>query len=166
MSDSSQTLPPLPATSIRPATSDDLDTVVAIEARVHLAPWTKANFEGESEKPYSTTWVLTDDETDSKVFAYLVFWALDDSIEILNLAVDLPYRGLGLAKLILQNVIREGVQRGAKRLILDVRKSNLPATSLYQRAGFVITQYRKAFYSNGEDAYHMSLPLDGAEIDF
>lgn len=166
MSDSSESPPVAPAASIRPATPDDLEAIVAVEARVHLAPWTRANFEGELEKPYSTTWVLTDDETDSKVFAYVTFWAMDDSIEILNVAVDLPHRGLGLAKLLLQNVIREGVKREAKRLILDVRKSNLPATSLYQRSGFVITQYRKAFYTNGEDAYHMTLPLDGdsAEI--
>ena len=155
-----------PEVSLRPATADDLDAIVDIESRAHLAPWTKSHFEAEWEKPYSTTWVLTDDETDEKIFGYVTFWVMDDSVEILNIVVDLPHRGLGLAKLILQHVIREGVKREAKRLILDVRKSNLPATSLYQRAGFVITQYRKAFYSNGEDAYHMTLALDGASLDF
>ena len=165
MSDSSESIL-VPEVSVRPATADDLDSIVEIEARVHVAPWSKANFEGEWEKPYSTTWVLTDDETDSKIFAYVTFWALDDSVEILNIAVDLPQRGLGFAKLLLQHVIRDGVRRSAKRLILDVRKSNLPAVGLYQRAGFGITQYRKGFYSNGEDAYHMTLALDGEEISF
>lgn len=154
------------AVSIRPATADDLDALLAIEARVHIVPWTKVNFEGEWEKPYSTTWVLTDDETDVAVFGYVTFWRMDDSIEILNIAVDIPSRGLGFAKLMMQRVIREGIQTKAKRLILDVRKSNLPAVGLYQRAGFVITQYRKAFYSNGEDAYHMVLSLDEASLGF
>lgn len=166
MSDSSSISSPLPPVSLRPATLDDLDSILAIENRVHLAPWTKGNFEGEWLKPYSTTWVVTDDETDSEVFGYTTFWAIDDSVEILNIAVDLPHRGLGLAKLMLQHIIREALKRGAKRLILDVRKSNLPAAGLYQRAGFVITQYRKAFYSNGEDAYHMVLELEGALLDF
>jgi ribosomal-protein-alanine N-acetyltransferase len=152
--------------SIRPATLDDLDGILAIEERVHLAPWTRANFEGEFQKPYSTTWVLTDDDTDSELFGYATFWSMGESLEILNIAIDVPHRGLGLAKLILQHVIREGLKQGAKLLILDVRKSNLPAVGLYQRAGFVITQYRKAFYSNGEDAYHLTLPLDGASLDF
>ncbi len=152
--------------SIRPATPDDLDGILAIEGRAHLAPWTRANFEGEFQKPYSTTWVLTDDETDSVIFGYATFWVMGDSVEILNIAIDDPHRGLGFAKLILQHVIREGVKQEAKLLILDVRKSNLPAVGLYQRAGFDITQYRKAFYSNGEDAYHMTLALDGASVDF
>jgi len=152
--------------SIRPATPDDLDAVVAVEDRVHLAPWSRANFEGELAKPYSTTWLLTDDETDSKIYGYAVFWALDEAVEILNIAVDLEYRGLGFAKFIMQSIIRDGLKRGAKRLILDVRKSNLPAVGLYQRAGFAITQYRKGFYSNGEDAYHMTLELEGAALEF
>lgn len=152
--------------SIRPATPDDLDAVVAVENRVHIAPWSRANFEGELAKPYSTTWLLTDDETDSKIYGYAVFWALEDAVEILNIAVDLEYRGLGFAKFILQSIIKMASKRGAKRLILDVRKSNLPAVGLYQRAGFAITQYRKGFYSNGEDAYHMILELEGAALDF
>ncbi len=156
----------LPKSSLRPATLDDLDAVSEIESRVHLAPWTKANFEGEFSKPYSKTWVLTDDETDTKILAYCVFWAMGESLEILNIVVDLPYRGHGFAKLILQSVVREGLKTQAKHLILDVRKSNLPAVGLYQRAGFAITQYRKSFYSNGEDAYHMSLELDGELLDF
>jgi ribosomal-protein-alanine N-acetyltransferase len=165
MSDSSESIL-VPEVSVRPATADDLDPIVAIESRVHLAPWTKQNFESEWEKPYSITWVLTDDETDTQVFAYVTFWVMDDTVEILNIAVDLPHRGLGFAKLLLQQVIKEGVRRSAKRLILDVRKSNLPAVGLYQRAGFGITQYRKGFYSNGEDAYHMSLALEGDDIAF
>lgn len=156
----------IPDVSIRFATPDDLDRLAAVELRVHLAPWSAGNFSGEWEKPYSTTWVITDDETDSEIFAYAVFWFMDDSIEILNIAVDLPYRGRGFAKKMLQHIIREGVQRGAKQLILDVRKSNLAAVHLYQGASFAITQYRKAFYSNGEDAYHMTLPLEGERIDF
>lgn len=162
----SETEAPLPKSSLRPATPDDLDAIVEIESRVHIAPWSKANFAEELEKPYSITWVLTDDETDSKILAYSVFWAIGDSLEILNIAVDLPFRGHGFAKLILQSAIREGLKRQATRLILDVRKSNLPAAGLYQRAGFAITQYRKSFYTNGEDAYHMVLELDGALLDF
>lgn len=152
--------------SLRPATPDDLDAIAEVESRVHVAPWTKQDFAGEIEKPYSTTWVLTDDETDSKILGYCVFWGIGESLEILNIAVDLPYRGYGFAKLMLQSVVREGLKRQAKHLILDVRKSNLSAVALYQKAGFAITQYRKSFYSNGEDAYHMVLELDGAIVDF
>jgi ribosomal-protein-alanine N-acetyltransferase len=156
----------LPGSSLRPATAEDLDRIVSVEARVHPAPWTKEAFLTELEKPYSRTWVLTDDDTDTDVLGYVVFWALDDAVEVLNLAVDLPYRGLGFAKGIMQQVIREALRVKALRLILDVRKSNLPAVGLYQKSGLSIIQVRKGFYSNGEDAYHMALSLEGQREDF
>lgn len=165
MSDSPQKSA-IPGSSLRPATPDDLANILAVEARVHVAPWTKANFEGEWEKPYSTTLVLTDDDTDTEILGYVVYWNLDGTLEILNLAVDLPYRGLGFGKKMLQQVVREGLRAGAQRLTLDVRKSNLPAVALYQKAGMAITQVRKGFYSNGEDAYHMVLELEGARVEF
>ncbi len=159
----SDLLPPseVPAVSIRPVTPDDLEAILGIESRVHLAPWSKGNFEAEWEKPYSSTWVLTDDETDSRVFGYVVFWTMGESAEILNIAVDPDSRGLGFAKKMLHHVVREAVRISAKKLILDVRKSNLAAVSLYQGAGFAISQVRKGFYSNGEDAYHMVLAVEG-----
>lgn len=166
MSDATEDSPSIFTVSVRPAIYEDLDAIVAVENRVHIAPWTKAHFQGELDKPYATLWVLTDDETDSVVYGYASFRSMDDSVEILNIAIDMPHRGQGFAKLLLQHVIREAVRAERKHLILDVRKSNLPAVSLYQRAGMAITQYRKNFYSNGEDAYHMSLELEGASVDF
>ena len=144
----------------------DLPRVLAIEHSVHVAPWSQGNFKGEMDKPYSQVWVLTDDETDSEIFGYVVFWEMGESFEILNIAVSLSARGLGYAQKMLQQVVRGALAKNAKRLILDVRKSNLPAIALYQKVGFTITQLRKGFYSNGEDAYSMNLELSGEKIEF
>ncbi len=154
------------AVSLRPMIEADLPRVLSIEHAVHVAPWTQGHFKGEMDKPYSQVWVLTDDESDSEIFGYVVFWEMGESFEILNIAVALSARGLGYAKKMLQYVVRAALAKNAKRLILDVRKSNLPAIALYQRSGFTITQLRKGFYSNGEDAYSMNLELDGEKIDF
>lgn len=154
------------AVSLRPMSESDLPRVLSIEHSVHVAPWTQGHFKGEMDKPYSHVWVLTDDETDSEIFGYVVFWEMGDSFEILNIAVALPSRGLGYAKKMLQQVVREALKKEGKRLILDVRKSNLPAIALYQKAGFTITQLRKGFYTNGEDAYSMTLELQGQKTEF
>ncbi|MBC7387062.1 MAG: ribosomal protein S18-alanine N-acetyltransferase [Cryobacterium sp.] len=155
-----------PPVSLRPAIFEDLDAILSVEKRVHTVPWEKAHFQGELEKSYSRLWVLTDDETDSIVYGYAVFWVMGESAEVLNIAVDIPHRGLGLAKLMLQQIINEAMRLGLENLMLDVRKSNLPAVGLYQRAGLSITQYRKGFYSNGEDAYHMTVGLTGEATEF
>lgn len=145
--------------SLRPATADDLASVVALEHRVHVAPWTVEQFREELEKPYSQFLLMTDDDTDEVIVGYLVAWKLFDEIQLLNIAVDLPFRGLGFAKKMLHRLVSQAHTDGLKRVILDVRKSNAAAISLYQVTGFSIAHIRKGFYSNGEDAYQMELDL-------
>ena len=50
--------------SIRLAVPEDLPAILEDERKVHLAPWTEEHFRTELDKPYSRTWVITDDETD------------------------------------------------------------------------------------------------------
>lgn len=144
----------------RPATEDDLPEMVAIENQLHLAPWTLEHFREEMAKPYAQVWVMTDDETDSLVAAYIAFRVLFEECEILNIAVARPYRSLGLAKRLIRSAVTFAVKQGVRQVVLDVRKSNLPAIQLYHGLGFEIHQIRKEFYSDGEDAYSMKLDQD------
>lgn len=152
--------------SLRPAAEDDLASLLEIENRIHVAPWTVEGFRAELGKPFSHVLVLTDDETDQIYMGYTVFWVLDDECRILNVGVDLPYRGLGYGQKLVLGCIQIALREGAKRVVLEVRKSNEAALQLYQKLNFTITQVRKAFYSNGEDAYIMDLPLEGGASEF
>jgi [ribosomal protein S18]-alanine N-acetyltransferase len=152
--------------SLRPASIDDLPQLVEIERRVHVAPWNEENFKGEMAKPYSQVLLITDDETDTKVIGYIVFWLMFDECQILNVVVDLPYRGLGFAKQMVQKAVAQAAKKNLKRVILDVRRGNLAAIQLYQRLGFTVTRVQKKFYTNGEDAYLMTLDLSGVPVDF
>lgn len=158
--------PSTAAFSLRPATPEDVAKILAIEAKVHVAPWDQTHLDSEFSKPYSHFLVLTDDETDEVIAGYIVFWTLFDEAQILNVAVDLPHRGLGYAKLLVRSAINEAVRKGIKRVLLDVRKSNLAAIQLYQGVGFVITHVRKGFYSNAEDAYQMALYMEDDGLKF
>jgi len=146
--------------SLRPATPDDVNEIASIERAVHKAPWTPEHFRAEFEKPYSHVLLMTDDETDSRIAGYIVYWLLLDECQILDVVVDEKYRRLGFAKTMIRQAVGDALKAGAKKAVLDVRKSNLPAVELYQFCGFVITGVAKSFYSDGEDAYRMSLPLD------
>lgn len=145
--------------SFRPATPEDLPELVKIEETSHPAPWSLQNFQAELEKPFSHVLVLTDDETDAIIAGYAVFWLINEECQILNLAVDTPFRRKGLGKLILQQIVRQAERHKMKQITLEVRKSNMPAIQLYQNNHFLTTHVRKEFYSNGEDAYHMVLNL-------
>jgi ribosomal-protein-alanine N-acetyltransferase len=147
--------------SLRPATTEDLAAVLKIENEVHVAPWTEDHFRTELTKPYSQFLVLTDDETDIIVAGYLVCWVMFDECQVLNVATSLSYRGLGFAKQMIHKVVSTAVKKEIKKVVLEVRKSNVAAIQLYQRLNFNITHVRKAFYSDGEDAYQMILNLEG-----
>ena len=146
--------------SLRPATSDDLHHVIQIEQKVYVSPWTESQFQLELAKPYSHFLLLTDDETDTNIAGYIVCWIMYDECQILNLAVDLPYRGLGLAKMMMRKAMVLASKKGIKKITLEVRKSNLAAIHLYQELHFIIIHVRKNFYSDGEDAYSMVLSLE------
>ena len=152
--------------SIRSATFEDLSSLVRIENQVHISPWNEEHFQSELEKPYSRILVLSDDQTDELVAGYIVYWLMLEECEILNLAVDLPYRGLGFAEKLVRSVVSASMKLGLKRVLLDVRKSNLPAIHLYQKVGFTVSHIRKGFYSNGEDAYQMSISLSETQNQF
>jgi ribosomal-protein-alanine N-acetyltransferase len=152
--------------SLRPATSDDIPAILDVERRVHIAPWGDENFRFELTKPYSQFLVLTDDETDEKVAGYIIFWMLFEECQILNVVVDEPFRGQGMAKKMVRQAAQSAMQKGVKKVNLEVRKSNASAIQLYQGQRFVITQVRRNFYSNGEDAYQMTLHLDENPVEF
>ncbi|MBI2711343.1 MAG: ribosomal protein S18-alanine N-acetyltransferase [Bdellovibrio sp.] len=149
--------------SLRPATEEDLENVSRIEAKVHPAPWGIQHFRSELTKPYSQFLLMTDDATDQEVAGYIVGWFLFDECQILNVAVSLPFRGLGFAKAMIRKLVTLAVNKNLRKVSLEVRKSNLPAIQLYQSMGFVIVQIRKSFYSNGEDAYFMTLSLEPSD---
>ena len=146
--------------SIRNGTEDDVAKLAALDKRLQDNPWTEAHFRDELEKKYSTTLLMTDDETDEFIAAYIVFWLQAEECEILTVGVDPKLRRLGLAQQLVEMARKLALQAGAKRMVLNVRKSNEPAISLYQKLHFAIEHVRKRFYSNGEDAYEMVVMLD------
>lgn len=145
--------------SVRPLSSDDLMSLVALEAKIQKAPWTKEHFERELVKDYSRVLLMTDDETDSIIIGYIVYWVLADDAQVLNLGVDPLFRRRGIGSTLLRKAVGEAMRGGAKKITLDVRVSNTPAIQLYQETGFSITHRRKNFYSDGEDAYFMEAEL-------
>jgi ribosomal-protein-alanine N-acetyltransferase len=52
----------------------------------------------------------------------------------------------------LKFLIESGAKKGSRDLFLEVRASNLPARTLYERFGFSPLSVRKKYYADGEDA--------------
>lgn len=83
--------------------------------------------------------------------------------ELLLLAVVPEHRGKGLGKSILDSLSIAARSRGAKRLLLEMRKGN-PAESLYRDFGFYVIGQRPEYYrtSDGQriDAITFACDID------
>ena len=136
----------------RLASPADLDAVLAIEAASFNNPTTREWYERELKRP-EVCFIYVLRTTDQPVDGYCAFWRVAEQIHINNLAIRPELRGQGLGSRLLQAVIAEATRLGASRATLEVRRSNLPAIRLYERAGFSQAGVRPNYYSKPiEDA--------------
>lgn len=150
------------AVSPRPATPEDLPQILKIEALSFPQPWSESNFVAEMNKPYSNFIVLTDDETDSVVVGYIVYWAQGEGASLLTLAVDPKWRGFGFGQKLLHLMLNDIVKQEIPKITLEVRKSNEGAIRMYEKVGFKTLHVRPGFYQDGEDALIMELKTSNA----
>lgn len=141
--------------SPRPAVEEDLDQVVAIEKQCMQPPWSREAFRAEFGKASTRFWVVTDNETDTHVLAYVVFSFPAEQAHIQTFAVSPAHRRQGVAKYLLRQVISFVMREKGESIVLEVRKGNAAAVQLYQGLGFIVLHTISRFYPDGEDAYSM-----------
>ena len=144
-------------TKIRPASSDDIDSIVEIENSTNLMPWTEAQFTSSMEVGHYST-VL---EYDEAIIGFAIYSPVIPESHLLNIAIDPAYHQKGLGDKLLKHVILQNKAVGVKVITLEVRVSNLIAINLYEKNGFYKDAIRQNYYSGPEkeDALLMSLKI-------
>jgi len=81
--------------------------------------------------------------------------------ELLLLAVLPALRGRGLGRILLEDLIRSAVSRGARQVFLEMRRGN-PAESLYRSFGFKPVGERSDYYrtTNGDRIDAITFRID------
>ena len=98
---------------------------------------------------------------DEKKAGYVGCWLTIPNADILNMFVSSEYRGLGIGKLLMKEVINLCLEMSIKILTLEVNVNNIYAKKMYQDLGFIVGSIRKRYYDNKEDALLMILELGG-----
>lgn len=133
----------------------NLDEVLKIETASFSMPWSREDFKHLIEDDKSIYLVILADGIVAGCAGY-TFNGFDGYVN--NVVIDEKYRGLGLGKKLMQEVISEGHKAGVTEFTLEVRVSNKTAISLYEALGFTNEGVRKRFYEHPvEDAYVMWL---------
>ncbi|MCS7121224.1 MAG: ribosomal protein S18-alanine N-acetyltransferase [Archaeoglobaceae archaeon] len=96
-----------------------------------------------------------------KIVGYIATMDVDKNTgKIISFAVKKEFRGKGIGSTLLKRAIERLRTKGKKKILLEVRVSNLQAQRLYKKFGFRIEKVLPSYYSDGESAYLMSLEIN------
>ena len=147
--------------NIRKMKDTDIAAVSRIEKLTHIQPWSENVL---TDCYYSDYLCLVAEENDyqKELKGYIILSQVLDEAHLLNLCVSLKYQGYGLGRELTARGIKEVVKRGARKMFLEVRRSNMRAIRLYESFGFSEIGIRTNYYqgsSLSEDAVVMALVL-------
>jgi [ribosomal protein S18]-alanine N-acetyltransferase len=133
---------------IAPATEADLDAIDAIEQHSFKSPWPQGTFKAELLREWARLDVA---RLDGKLVGFCNYWLVTTELHILAIATHPDYRGRGIARLILEHVLEIARITGCSLATLEVRRSNVPAIALYERAGFKTVHVRARYYQDDDE---------------
>lgn len=147
---------------IRLFEKEDLPSILGIQEKSpQAARWLEADYERLAEDAGGMI-TVADLETmqPPKVLGFAAFHRVIDEAELRNLAVDPEHQNRGVGRALLEEARGRLLEAGAKRVFLEVRRSNKAAQGLYYSVGFALYSLRKDYYRDPcEDAYVLSLEL-------
>lgn len=152
-----------PDYDIREYNSDNFDEILEIETTSFTHPMNRNLLLSETEKDSTKTFVLSENK---KVIAYAIIDIVLDEVSLLHIAVLSDFRNKGAASALLKHIIENVKKTDASFITLEVRKTNVPAISLYKKYGFEEKGIRKSYYKNPiEDGLIMTLNFEEENED-
>lgn len=135
---------------IREMQFDDVAAIAQLEKVCFSDPWSENSIASELNNPLSY-WLVA--EVDGIVAGYVGSQSVLDAADIMNLAVAPDYRQQGIGQALIKSLVTHLQQKNVIALLLEVRVSNTPAISLYEKMGFTQVGRRPKYYHNPrEDA--------------
>ncbi len=135
---------------IREMKPADVSAIGALEKLCFSDPWSENSIASELDNPLSY-WLVA--EINGEIAGYIGSQSVLDGADMMNLAVAPAYRKQGIGEKLVQALAEGLQQKGIIALLLEVRVSNTPAISLYEKLGFVQVGLRPRYYHNPrEDA--------------
>ena len=131
---------------VRPGDGAVLAKIAALDAEIFAAnAWGPDSFSDSAGNVYDCLFAALEGERG--LLGYGLLRCFDDA-EIIRIAVDAEARRQGTGSAILDGMLQEARGRNVSSVFLEVRESNLPARSMYGRAGFAKAGLRKNYYSD------------------
>ena len=114
------------------------------------SPWDEETFLLTLEDERCNSFIAIEDDM---VVGYCIALNLSNMVHILNLAVHPDYRRRGIARQLVKEILMDAAIKDKVYAVLEVRKSNVPARSLYSSMGFShVSTWSRYYGDTNEDA--------------
>ncbi len=159
----------VPAISFAPAAGpEDLAAIADLQRRSFANAWGADALQWEIDHSPVARMYAARSETGALV-AYCTCWMVFDELHINSVAVEEALRRKGVARRLLDYVLRLSAASGARSATLEVRESNEGGRRLYESLGFKVEGVRRGYYQDPkEDAvilWHRNLDQDFGRAD-
>ena len=133
---------------------DDIENVVIVENNCFTTPWSKDSFLREIVENDIALYLVA--KIENVAVGYVGVWRIQNEGHITNVAVHSDFRGMGIGKMLVSELLSLCKEEGIDAFTLEVRKSNIVAQNLYKKFQFVEEGIRKGYYQDTkEDAVIM-----------
>ena len=122
--------------------------IAELEKVCFADPWSVTSIETELTSRLSLWLVAMEGDT---LVGYVGSQTVIDESDVMNIAVHPDYRRQGIAEALVGALEKALRQRGSRALTLEVRDSNVPAITLYDKLGFTQVGLRKNYYRNPKE---------------
>ena len=130
-----------------------VSSVAELEKICFSDPWSETSVASELKNKLAL-WLVAEEE--DAVAGYIGSQTCGDESDVMNVAVHPDFRRRGIAETLVNALVEELKGIESHCLTLEVRASNVPAISLYEKLGFSEVGRRKNYYRNPkEDALIM-----------
>jgi [ribosomal protein S18]-alanine N-acetyltransferase len=131
----------------------DMPEILDIEKASFPEPWSEASFLAHLKQNNCISRVA---EIGERIAGFSVYFLMERSIEIANLAVHPDFRHQGVARTIVAELIDRLANHRRKKLLVVVKESNLAAQLFFRRMRFVCMGImRSPFADSEESGYRM-----------
>ena len=139
---------------IRDGSIDDLNELYLVEKSSFLHPWKEKDMVYELTENPVTHYLVVENE-DGHIIAFIDYWITFDSSTIAQIATLPEFRRQGLAKALLEEMMKDLFAKRVMTVTLEVRTHNIAAINLYRKCGFEGVVTKPHYYENGDDALYM-----------
>ncbi len=145
---------------IVPLTAPLVPGAAAVEQECFSLPWSEAGLSAELEKEGARCFAAL--SPDGRVIGWAGLESVCGEGSVTNIAVLPAFRQRGIGEALTRALLLAADALSLDRLLLEVRCSNTPAVSLYEKLGFAPLGIRPGFYDAPREDALLMQHLPGA----